>query len=638
MTRVRSEAAGESLRRRPVPVLIGVAIAAGIVAAAIGALVLADGLSATGLPDPGSATSYGLPFVRAAGEIAAVVAIGNFLLAAFLVPPQPNGVLDADGYRALRLGGVACAIWATCAALLVALTISDVSGVPLSNLSPIDIWSAAGLVETTSAWRWTAVMAAVVAVASVPVLRWSWTPALMAGALLTLVPLAVTGHSSSGGAHDIATNSLLIHLAAAAVWAGGLLALLAHALRRGGHTHLAARRFSAIALWCFVAVAISGVINAAVRIAPSDILDSNYGRLLVVKALALCGLGVLGWRQRRSAVVSLQSDTSTRLPLVRLALAEAAVFAATFGVAVGLGRTPSPASQTEPTPAEVAIGFDLAQPPTVSQVLLNWRFDLVFGTAAIVLALIYLAGVYRLRKRGDSWPPRRTSAWVFGCIAMLFATSSGLGSYMSAMFSMHMLVQLVMTMFVPILLVLGAPVTLALRALRTSDDATPGPRAWLLGALQSPWARFLTFPGTALLLFVVSGYALYFTGAFDIAVSDHATHVLMTGFWLLSGALFFWVVIGVEPSPYRASMAARMATAIAGLLQYVWFGIVLRDRQDVLGESFYRSLRMDWHTELLADQRLGGGIVSLGSAFTLLVVVAILFLSRNGNLRKVNLR
>ena len=87
--------------RAPVwPVLFGVALLAGVTAAGIGALSLADALIATGLPDPGPVTTYGLPFVRAAGEIAGVVAVGSFMFAAFLVPPQPTGVLDADGYRA----------------------------------------------------------------------------------------------------------------------------------------------------------------------------------------------------------------------------------------------------------------------------------------------------------------------------------------------------------------------------------------------------------------------------------------------------------------------------------------------------------------------------------------------------------
>ena len=90
--------AASSVRTSAVwPVLVGVAVLAGATAAGIGALSLADALTATGLPDPGPVTTYGLPFVRAAGEIAAVLAAGSFLFAAFLVPPQGNGVLDAAG-------------------------------------------------------------------------------------------------------------------------------------------------------------------------------------------------------------------------------------------------------------------------------------------------------------------------------------------------------------------------------------------------------------------------------------------------------------------------------------------------------------------------------------------------------------
>ena len=115
------------------------ALLAGVTAAGIGALSLADALTATGLPDPGPVTTYGLPFVRAAGEIAAVVAVGSFLFAAFLVPPQTTGVLDAGGYRALRMGTAASALWAVCAAMLVPLTVSDVSGQPLrEHLNPVE--------------------------------------------------------------------------------------------------------------------------------------------------------------------------------------------------------------------------------------------------------------------------------------------------------------------------------------------------------------------------------------------------------------------------------------------------------------------------------------------------------------------
>ena len=176
------------------PLLTGVAVLAGCTAAGIGALSLAETLTATGLPDPGPATTLGLPFVRAAGEIAAVLAVGSFLFAAFLVPPQKTGVLDAGGYRALRVGTVASGVWAVCAALLIPLTISDVSGHPLAeHLNPVTIWTLADLINTATAWRWTAVLAALVTLASLAVLRWSWTPLLFAGSLITLIPLGLTG-------------------------------------------------------------------------------------------------------------------------------------------------------------------------------------------------------------------------------------------------------------------------------------------------------------------------------------------------------------------------------------------------------------------------------------------------------------
>lgn len=633
--------ATSGVRSAPVwTVLYGVAVLAGVTAAALSALSLADALTATGLPDPGPVTTYGLPFVRAAGEIAAVTATGSFLFAAFMVPPQTNGVLDAAGYRALRTGTMASGIWAVCAVLMVALTVSDVSGQALSTrLSPVDIWSVADLVDIAGAWRWTALIALAVTVISAPVLRWSWTPVLFAGSLVTLLPLALTGHSSSGGSHDIATNSLLVHLIAGAVWAGGLLALLVHALRGGfggqernrgmvQHAGLAARRFSAVALWCFVAMALSGVINALVRIRPGDLFDTTYGWLVVAKVAALCALGFLGWRQRRRGVAALRDDPDARGPLIRLALIEAVVFALTFGVAVALGRTPPPPPPTlNPSIPAVEIGYDLAGPPTVGRVLFDWRFDLLFGTAAIVFALVYLAGVRRLRRRGDTWPAGRVVAWLLGCLVLLVATSSGIGRYMPAMFSMHMGAHMLLSMLAPILLVLGAPVTLALRALPAAGrNDPPGLREWLLAALHSRVSRVLTNPFVATGLFVVGFYGLYFSGLFDAAAGSHAAHIAMNVHFLLSGYLFYWVVIGVDPTPRPIPPIGKLAMVFASLPLHAFFGVVLMGTKSVLAGDFYRSLQLSWHTDLLGDQRLGGGIAWAAGEVPLVVVLIALFI------------
>ncbi|MDA2893831.1 cytochrome c oxidase assembly protein [Mycolicibacterium sp. BiH015] len=609
-------------------VLCGVALLAGVTAAALSALSLTDALTATGLPDPGPTTTYGLPFVKAAGEIAAVTSVGSFLFAAFLVPPQKSQVLDAAGYRALRMGTVAAGIWAVCAVLMVPLTVSDVSGQPLSTrLSFADIWSVADLIEIAGAWRWTALFAILVTVVSIPVLRWSWTPLLFAGSLVTLLPLGLTGHSSAGGSHDIGTNSLLIHLIAGALWAGGLLALLVHALRGGEHADLAARRFSALALWCFVAMALSGVINALVRVRLPDLVSTTYGALVLVKVAALLTLGALGWQQRRRAVVALQDNPEARGALIRLAVVEAAVFGLTFGVAVALGRTPPPApfDPNLSIPA-LEIGYDLAGPPSAARLLFDWRFDLIFGTAAIVFALVYLAAVRRLRRRGDAWPAGRVVAWLLGCLVLLLATSSGIGRYMPAMFSIHMIAHMLLSMLAPILLVLGAPVTLALRALPAAGrDAPPGPREWLLAALHSRLSQVLTNPFVATALFIVGFYGLYFGGIFDAAAGSHAAHLAMNLHFLLSGYLFYWVVIGVDPTPRPIPHLAKLGMVFASLPLHAFFGVVLMGTQSVIAETFYRSLRLPWHTDLLGDQRLGGGIAWAAGEVPLVVVLIALF-------------
>ncbi|MGH3632512.1 MAG: cytochrome c oxidase assembly protein [Mycobacterium sp.] len=609
------------------PLLIGVAALAGCTAAGIAALSLADALTATGLPDPGPVTTLGLPFVRASAEIAAVVAVGSFLFATFLVPPQDNGVLDVDGYRALRLGTVASGVWAVGAALLVPLTISDVSGQPLSaHLNPVRLWSLARLINTADAWRWTALLAAAVTVASLAVLRWSSTPLLLGGSLLTLVPLGLTGHSSAGGSHDLATNSLLIHLGAASLWAGGLLVLLVHAVCGGRHAELAARRFSALALCCFVAMALSGVLNALVRVVPSDLATTEYGRLVIAKFVALCLLGFVGWRQRRTGVAALQADPTARGALIRLALIEAAVFGVTFGIAVGLGRTPPPPPPIlRPSIQEVKIGYNFAGPPTPVRVLFDWRFDLIFGTAAIVFAALYVAGVLRLRRRGDSWPAGRTLSWLLGCAALLFTTSSGVGRYMPAMFSMHMAAHMLLSMLVPVLLVLGAPVSLALRALPTAGRGDPpGMREWLLGALHSRLSRLFTNPIVATALFVGGFYGLYLSAIFDAAVGSHLGHVAMNVHFLLSGYLFYWVVIGVDPTPRPIPPLAKVAVVFASLPLHAFFGVVMMGTRTVLGETFYRSLQLSWHTDLLGDQRLGGGIAWAAGEIPLVIVMIAL--------------
>ena len=209
---------------------------------------------------------------------------------------------------------------------------------------------------------------------------------------------------------------------------------------------------------------------------------------------------------------------------------------------------------------------------------------------------------------------------------------------MPAMFSMHMAAHMLLSMMVPVLLVLGAPVTLALRALPAAGPAgPPGPREWLLAALHSRVSRFLTNPIVATVIFVAGFYGLYFGGIFDLAVGSHAAHVAMNLHFLLSGYLFYWVVIGVDPTPRPIPPIAKLAVVFASLPLHAFFGVVLMGTKSVLAGDFYQSLHLAWHDDLLGDQRLGGGIAwSAGEVPLVLVLLALLVQWRRSDQRDLD--
>ncbi|GAA5065627.1 cytochrome c oxidase assembly protein [Nocardia callitridis] len=608
---------------------------AAVVAALVVALSAAQALSLLGIPDPGAFTTYGLPAVRALSDLFAALTVGSLLFSAFLVPPQSDGLLDVGGYRALRRASGFALVWACCAALLVPLTVSDTTGQPFGDvLAPADLWNATNQIELAGTWRTTTVLALIVAVGCRLALRWGWTPVLFGASLVTMMPLALTGHSSAGGSHDVATNSLILHLVSVAVWVGGLFAVLAHGLRDGAHTDLAARRFSVVATIAFVVIGISGVLNSWVRVPADELFTTTYGRLILAKAGALAVLGVFGYLQRRAALPALAADPNSRGALIRFASVEVLVFAATIGLAVGLGRTPPPAPASVPTTQEVELGYNLDGPPTVARMLFDWRFDLIFGTLAIVLAVLYLLGVRRLRARGDAWPVGRTIAWLSGCVVLLLATSSGVGRYSPAMFSVHMGAHMALSMLVPILFALGGAVTLALRALPAAGrTGAPGPREWILAAVHNPVSRLLTHPIVASVLFVGGFYALYLGGIFDTYADSHAAHVLMNVHFLLSGYLFYWVVIGIDPKPRQVQPLAKLGMVFGSLPFHAFFGIALMSMTSVMGGWFYRGLGLDWQHDLLGDQRTGGSLAWASGEVPLVVVMLALLIqwSRSDN-------
>ena len=128
-------------------------------------------------------------------------------------------------------------------------------------------------------------------------------PVAEAAAIVLLFAPTLSGHAlDRSQPRLLSVPADFVHLAAAAVWLGGLLSLVYVVPRATDDepTRLAvARRFSAVALAAVVAIAITGIMRALTELsAVHQVWSTSYGRALIAKTVLFVPLIGLGWLNR----------------------------------------------------------------------------------------------------------------------------------------------------------------------------------------------------------------------------------------------------------------------------------------------------------------------------------------------------
>ncbi|GAB2879832.1 cytochrome c oxidase assembly protein [Nocardioides pacificus] len=261
---------------------------------------------------------------------------------------------------------------------------------------------------------------------------------------------------------------------------------------------------------------------------------------------------------------------------------------------------------------------------TPGRIFTEWGMDPFLFVATVWAAGLYLVGVSALRRRGDHWPLGRTLAFVVGGMGSFYvATQSGIAAYDTTLLSVHMVQHMVLSMVVPLFLALGAPVTLALRTLPA------GPRRWLLAVLHSRFAKVLSFAPLAFLLYVISPWALYFTGWYDASLRSTYVHEMMHVHLVLVGSLFFWPLMGIDPVPGRVSEPFRLVLTFLTLPFHAFLGVTIMGQSTVIAADWYAELREgpmgSWLPDAADDQHVAGGILWASGDLIGLIFFGVLF-------------
>jgi putative membrane protein len=266
------------------------------------------------------------------------------------------------------------------------------------------------------------------------------------------------------------------------------------------------------------------------------------------------------------------------------------------------------------------------EPPTWGRMFLphleTWS---VLAVLSVVGLAVYLGAVVRLRRSGVTWSWWRILAWIGGTGSLFAVTGTWLNGYSMVLFSVHMTQHMVLSLITPLLLLLAAPVTLALRTLPRGRGAAGAPRALLLDALHSRFARFISNPLFTIPLFIASLYGVYFTPLFDILMRNPAGHQLMLAHFVVTGLLFFGPIVAQDPWPRTLSHPGRMLELFLPVPFHAFFGVSIMMAGSLVVETFARP-PAGWGVDPLADQAEAGGIVwAFGELPTVLVLGVVFF-------------
>ena len=208
-------------------------------------------------------------------------------------------------------------------------------------------------------------------------------------------------------------------------------------------------------------------------------------------------------------------------------------------------------------------------------------FSMAVAVGAVVLAVLYLRGDWRLAARGRRWPAHRTVAFLAGLAAVDLALQSPVATFTGSSFQAHILQHLLLMVVGPPLLALGAPSTLLLQAGSRRTQTT-----WLAVLRSRPFA-VLTHPVVVWGMYFGAMLAFFLSSLVNYAMQHMAVMDLLNLVFLMGGCFYWWPMVGLDPIVHwRMGYGARIANLAIGVPFEAFLGIAIMSEHSPIASMY----------------------------------------------------
>jgi cytochrome c oxidase assembly factor CtaG len=268
------------------------------------------------------------------------------------------------------------------------------------------------------------------------------------------------------------------------------------------------------------------------------------------------------------------------------------------------------------------MGSDMLPPFSLPEALGRWQWAPVVTAVTVVLAALYLWGVFRVARRHPArpWPRWRTGMFLAGLLVIVLATESGVGTYDDVLFWDHMIQHLMLIMIAPPLLIAGRPVTLLLHASRNPLHT------WTKRLVRSRAIAALTWPPAGIALYTATIVGTHLTGFMNLVITNGSVHNAEHALYIIVGYLYLLPLVGSEPIRWKLSYPIRLIFLFIAMPVDAFTGVALGSYSSypfTVTPDMHRA----WGPSLLDDVHTSGAVMWVGGSAVMFVLIMVTFLA-----------